>query len=757
VNEEKLSAGESAAPQIENIEIVELLGKGGMSVVFKARQTQLDRLVAVKVLTCAGTEERIRRFQKEARLTGALEHANIVKTISCGVCADGRPYLIMEYLQGRSLADELKANGRLSLQKFKDVFEPALSALDFAHKKGLIHRDIKPGNIMLCMNESGLSTIKLVDFGIAKVFAEPESEAQNLTRTDALLGTPAYMSPEQCLGKQLDGRSDLYSLACVMFECLCGQPPFSGQTALEVMHKHGLEPPPSMSTFNRTIDVSKELAEVVLWGLAKDPGARPQSAREFAARLSRVLETLTLDRVPQLRKSEQAQQLWRQYWPAVALSVLCAGGMLAAALTLACKKKQEPLKPKITSARTIMPKEEGCESDAKRALESCVRAHGSNHYLVAKNLKQFAECYAFKGKWAEAEPLFRRALSIREKTFGQNNLDTVFSMADLAGCWETQGKYAEAVELYKRAIAIVRKKFSANSEFLAKSLNRLALCYEQQRIFDLAEQAHRQCLSYSREAYGAENKAVGDALIRLADCFKAQGKYDRAEPFLKQALAMREKDLGEKATITHALNRWDAYLKSAGRHAYFSKDLSDSSLSIHDKHDCMRATSTMTELADCYLQQRKLPQAEMLFLRSLELREKNGIQDDDFLSATLYQLGLCYALQNKLTQAEPLYRRSIALKEKCLSERPATQEPDQCLETMLNALGDCCFRQGKWAEAERVGRRLLLLLDQHPGKITVRRNQVLTFVERCCRSQGKSAGTGLLNVRTQSSPAKTAQ
>lgn len=286
-------------PIIEGIEIIDLLGKGGMSLVYKAKQTTLERLVAVKVLAKISDDDRIKRFSQEAKLTSSLNHPNIVKTISFGISQDHQPYLVMEYLDGHSLADELKQNGRLRLDRFRDIFLPLLSALRQAHEAGLVHRDIKPGNIMICKGNSGDVPI-LVDFGIAKIYGS-ESETPSLTKSHAVIGSPSYMSPEQCAGQPLDGRSDLYSLACVMYESLSGELPFSGDSPLEIMQKHCSLAPPTVSEFSKKIDIRKELADVTLWGLNKDPAKRPQTAAEFASKLSNVLEKITLDKVPLLR------------------------------------------------------------------------------------------------------------------------------------------------------------------------------------------------------------------------------------------------------------------------------------------------------------------------------------------------------------------------------------------------------------------------------------------------------------------------
>jgi hypothetical protein len=293
----------SSLPVVDQIEILEVLGRGGMSVVYKARQTVLDRVVALKVLSRAATtgEDSVKRFQQEARISNALDHANIARTYSFGISKDGRAYLVMEYLEGKSLREELKSAGRLTLRKFRDVFLPVLDGLGFAHKSGLVHRDIKPGNIMLCNCDDGGLTVKIVDFGIAKDLGG--GTAQALTRTGDLLGSPVYMSPEQCEGKPLDGRSDLYSLACVMYEALCGEPPFTADTALEIMRKHCLDAPPTVADLTGRIEISEDLAAAILWGLSREPGTRPQSAEELALRLGSALENTALDRVPILKGS----------------------------------------------------------------------------------------------------------------------------------------------------------------------------------------------------------------------------------------------------------------------------------------------------------------------------------------------------------------------------------------------------------------------------------------------------------------------
>ncbi len=288
------SEGSLCKISVAGLEILELLGRGGMSEVYRARQIDLDRIVALKILLGVKTnaEEKIMRFQNEARLTSSLKSPNIVKVMSFGISQEGKPYIVMEYVEGRSLADEFKKNGSLPLYRFRDVFLPLLRALEEAHNMGLVHRDLKPGNIMLCKDDAGKENVKLVDFGIAKLLSSSNAQQQNLTRTGAILGSPTYMSPEQCQGKPVDARTDLYALSCVMYEALTGEPPFQGETAFEVMHKHSVLPPPTVGELVAKTGLKSDFAEAILWGLAKDPDGRPASAAVLLARLESVAPVL---------------------------------------------------------------------------------------------------------------------------------------------------------------------------------------------------------------------------------------------------------------------------------------------------------------------------------------------------------------------------------------------------------------------------------------------------------------------------------
>ncbi len=219
-----------------------LLGQGGMSQVYKARHKVMDRLVAIKFLSAqlGPLSSFAARFAQEARICSNLSHPNIVSIYDFGVTTDGEAYLVMEYAEGPTLAEALKVSGRMEERQCWKLFEQLKTALSYAHSKKIVHRDIKPANVILQDNGENGPIVKLVDFGLAKVVSEKHP---SFTLNGEIMGSPIYMSPEQCQGLVLDQRSDIYSLGCLMYEAICGYPPFRGQDALETIRMHVQEIP----------------------------------------------------------------------------------------------------------------------------------------------------------------------------------------------------------------------------------------------------------------------------------------------------------------------------------------------------------------------------------------------------------------------------------------------------------------------------------------------------------------------------------
>lgn len=234
----KITAEQSRLGQIlsQRYQLLELLGVGGMGAVYKARDCQMDRFVAIKMLLQDIDEDdlMINRFMREAKAFSKINHPNVVQLIDFNTANDGLPYLVMEYVQGISLADLITRKGQIGVINSVDIFTQVCDGLSVAHEQGLVHRDLKPSNIMLIESDEEKDIVKVLDFGLAKNPYE-QTESQKLTQTGEVMGSPVYMSPEQCFGGQLDARSDIYSLAVVIYESLTGKLPLLGNNVAETI------------------------------------------------------------------------------------------------------------------------------------------------------------------------------------------------------------------------------------------------------------------------------------------------------------------------------------------------------------------------------------------------------------------------------------------------------------------------------------------------------------------------------------------
>ena len=270
-------------------ELIERIAAGGMGEVWRGTDQLLGRPIAIKLLHSnhASDEQFRARFRAEARFASSLSHPGIARVFDYGENSPlGGPYMVMELVNGEPLSAILERLGRLPPEAVLDIVGQAARALDVAHHAGIVHRDIKPGNLLIMAD----GTTKITDFGIAKARSERE---MNLTATGIVMGTAMYVSPEQATGATLTGSSDIYSLGVVAYECLAGRPPFIAEQplAIAIMHKHDPVPPlPS--------DIPRPVEDLVLSMLSKTPEGRPHSARELADRADSLLEARTASGAP---------------------------------------------------------------------------------------------------------------------------------------------------------------------------------------------------------------------------------------------------------------------------------------------------------------------------------------------------------------------------------------------------------------------------------------------------------------------------
>ena len=297
-------------------EIQSVIGQGGMGIVYRARHTLMERTVAIKMLQSQLISDSlsVKRFQHEAKAASKIDHPHVIKINDFGISPTGQPFIVMDYLEGISLADVIKKDGQLSVERTIRIITQACDALNHAHNQGVVHRDLKPTNIVLVTYDDEVDFVKVVDFGVAKLM-NSGPEGQKLTQAGEVCGSPVYMSPEQCLGMELDPRSDIYSMGILIYETLTGKLPLIGKTMVDTMSKHINEMPMRFSEARPDLYIPERLEAIIFKALSKDPEHRPSTMDELKTDLEMAIprpgrsQVLRTSPVPQPGTTETKEPL----------------------------------------------------------------------------------------------------------------------------------------------------------------------------------------------------------------------------------------------------------------------------------------------------------------------------------------------------------------------------------------------------------------------------------------------------------------
>lgn len=281
-SEEELEIEDGKFPK-ERYKPIQKLGEGVSGTVYLGRDRLLGKKVAVKVLRTRDADALI-QFQNEARTTSKLNHPNIVRVLDFGIASDGVPFMVIDYVNGRSLEDYIKENGGMDFDSVLTIFDKLADALSYAHTANVLHRDLKPSNILISFEDEQID-VHLIDFGVAKM---QEHLRTTMTNGTTLVGTPAYMSPDQALGHSFDRRSDIYSLGCILFEAITGEQPFVASSPLETISMHAHAESPSILSYVEDSQAALELDKIIATCMAKDPRLRYQNATAFKRALNAV-------------------------------------------------------------------------------------------------------------------------------------------------------------------------------------------------------------------------------------------------------------------------------------------------------------------------------------------------------------------------------------------------------------------------------------------------------------------------------------
>lgn len=499
----------SGAIVADRYEIIEIIGSGGMSTVYRARETLLDRLLALKVLNdCLGDPMRLERFRNEARAYSLLEHSNIVNIYSFGVDKNNIAYIAMELLPGKSLEQILQEEGPLSRERFQEIFFPVLDALVYAHSKGIIHRDLKPGNIMIDADSNAVLQVKVVDFGLSKILG---NDAQALTLTAAgPKGSPAYMSPEQCSQGNVDQRSDIYSLACVMYEAVMGKPPFVADSWLEVMHAHINKQAPEITDVSGSLRIPAALAAVLMKALCKNVRERPESMAVFQSQIVAALSSKSAN----LKRSNSVRNL------KIACSLAFIAGCVWIYHLQQGEKRGDPLisgsahltavplssLAQLAQARRF--RKAGNYDEVVRILEPAIQDLAAKHdpgkaEQLFDMFCELGDTYGELGRWQDSIATFEKMLLQFPDPDGKYHLMAVQKKCNVL---YSTGHSSEAQAFIRATIASVHHP---DSDQLAQLHCLLAFILEQ-------EKEYAEALKSAQEAQGLFKNELDYNQVRLA-------------------------------------------------------------------------------------------------------------------------------------------------------------------------------------------------------------------------------------------------
>lgn len=536
----------------DRYEVLELLGEGGMATVFKAREAGLERVVALKMLHAGliGSEEDRQRFHREGLILSTLCHANILSFYRFGIWHKTVPYIAMEYLEGITLRQAIQHDSDgLALSLFFQVGEQVCDAMQFAHRQGIVHRDLTPANIML----TGLNrdVAKIVDFGLSRLSNATPSSKQHLTQTGELIGSPHYMSPEQCSGMKSDHRSDIYSLGCVLYHCLAGEPPLDADNPIGLMQKHVTETPPSIT---RRKDLPAGLEAVLFKAMSKQLDDRYQSMEEFKHDLQLVQRGEGSQ--VEARNKKESPRPNSSLKKVAALSAVTA--LIAAALFMA----NQFIKP-ATRTTDLLPDKAAMIGVLLRPRTEVVRwnqleqqsyyrawlaKYGANDLHGAAWAKLYLsnslcgrtdvprplcesidERHERPAAGSEEEALLKEALTLFIENIQSNlknqSAEAYMSLHGLVSCCQELG----ATDLERRELSRVIKVMPVGTE---RQLNCAAYCNSQLADLDIKEGKYEQALkrlNAPTRLFHDENEMI----LRQAICLRLLGKEDEARKRLQ--------------------------------------------------------------------------------------------------------------------------------------------------------------------------------------------------------------------------------
>ncbi len=694
-----LSRGDASAlvgRRLGPYEVVRLEGQGGMGAVYEGRRAddQYHKRVAIKLVQGdLHSPPTLARFRRERQILASLQHRNIATLLDGGVSPDGRPFLVMEYVEGEPITAWCDRR-RLAVSQRIALFRQVCEAVRHAHRNLVIHRDLKPGNILVTAE----GDVKLLDFGVAKLMGADAEEEMPLTRGGARAFTPEYASPEQIRGETLTTASDIYSMDAVLYELLAGRRPHAGGGSVAAVERAVLEEPIARPSTVVTDEAARrcgerdarhlrrrlagEIDSIVMLALRSEPELRWASAEAMAEDLRRYLDGSPV----------AAQRGWRGYRvrkflqrhrAAVAATLLVlvvlVGGIIATGIQAQRALREQARARRVSGFLTdllesVRPKTGGRDVPVSELLDAAARRVATEMAgqpgTRAELESVIGQSYLALGRYDEAESHLRQALADEERLHGPRSEGALMALTGLGGVYLARGDIGPADSIVRRSIAIARELPSRSDSLVANLLEQLGSVAHGKGDVRLAERAHREALEIRRRVFGPRSDPVVTSTNNLAVALGEQGHWAAAESLHRVVLAI------EKA-----------------KHPPPSPEVAD-------------AEGALASVLDF---QDKYDQAESLYVDVLRMRERLFGRDHPTYAFTLMNYAMFIFDRGRYAEAADLSRQLLALRGKSLPEsHPA-------IATSLQTLGRCLDRLGEHDSAGRALEESFRLRSRYIG------------------------------------------
>lgn len=644
-------------------DVQQCLSKQPSSSLYKARHLLMDRAVAIRLLTATDIQS-VKRFQVEAKVASSLNHPNIITVLDFGV-SNGRPYLVTDYLDGKTLAELLKQKGQLSVSRTLDIFSQVCDAVTYAHKQDLLIRCLKPSQIFVYDTPDLKDFVKVVEFGISERLLEDGEEVKNLANKGFLNGDPHYLSPESVLAVKLDAKSDVFTIGCLMYEALVGRPPCDGKTAHEVMHRQLTKVPQAVREASGNKEISEAVERIIMRAIEKDPDQRYPSMEAMWTDIE-----VCKHGANQLRLSQKKKPAPSRTDPALekkrVMRVL--GLSLSLFLGVALGIAIEPFKESVLNPQQKKGPDRTSWQDLNRQGEE---AFHRGEYKEAESL--FGQALAKSGGFEPDDPRIAETL---------NNLGNLYFNLDL---------YTEAENAIKRALAIREKVQGPNGELVADSLNDLGMIYLTEGKTSEAKSLIERALGIRQKILKPDDEDIASSLQSMASVNHKEGKLKDSMAALKRALYIRKRALGAQhldvATTYNSLGVQHQMAGQKGEAKICYEHARDIITKLYgDNHpamaDCLVGIATL-EFVD-----NNFSKSEEDFNKALEIRESALGEDSFRVAEVLSCLAILKEQTGKSKDAEELLRRAIAIDEQAVgASNPETLRASNNLLRILKKTG----------------------------------------------------------------------